>query len=84
MNFEKWVANANAFINEVAAELGIGLQDDGRAGVRDFPNREDAHKSAVAVLSVMSRHVAGGEMDDIERSMPRPIRRLIEEARRAA
>ncbi len=149
MKFEKWVASANAFINEVAAELGITddtdkarrivrsvlhalrarlpvhdsmhlisqlpmllkavyvdgwklsssmdrsihteddflfqmAQDDGRAGLNDFPDREDAHKAAVAVLRVISRHVASGEMDDIERAMPKPIRRLIVEARRAA
>ena len=149
MNFEKWVASANAFINEVATELGMAddpdharrvvrsvlhalrarlpptdsmhlisqlpmllkavyvdgwklassmdrtihteddflfqmAQDDGRAGPKDFPDREDAHKAAVAVLRVIARHVASGEMDDIERAMPKPIRRLIVEARRAA
>jgi uncharacterized protein (DUF2267 family) len=148
MNFEKWIATANTFINEVAAELGTDdtdrarrtvrsvlhalrarlpaaesmhlmaqlpmllkavyvdgwklsasmdraihteddflyqmLQDDGRAGGNDFPDRDTAHNAAVAVLAVISRHVAAGEMDDIERAMPRPIRRLVEEARRAA
>jgi uncharacterized protein (DUF2267 family) len=148
MNFEKWVANANAFVNEVGRALGDQsdterarrivrsvlhtlrarlsidesmhllaqlpmllkaiyvdgwklsssgnrgihseddflfemLQTDGHAGHRDFPDRQDARKAAVAVLGVISRHVASGEMDALEHSMPRPIRHLIEDARRA-
>jgi uncharacterized protein (DUF2267 family) len=146
MNFDKWVTNANTFINEVAAALGHRddtrrahrvvrsvlhalrarlsaeesmhllaqlpmllkavyvdgwrlsssgdrgihseddfffalMQGDGRLGHHDFPERQDARKAAIAVLGVLARHVASGEIDALERAMPKPLRRLIEEAR---